>query len=242
MARHVSADEKIADWLNRELFYRRSNKQGQALCEFFLDDLLTQCRPLAEAANRGEVVYDLDYTVGRGAGSERKVQPVLGPPTERVVGSTGRIMRGEPREIWLAVDAKSIMTEHGKARRNRQRDLNSFWNTVKKYHPRAVTAGLMLVNIAGRFRSPLRTGITQHRNIGQLVQVSVELFRDIERCRVEPGSGIEAVGVIVVNHTNILGEHTTLVREPPAPGKDDIVNYEKAVELVAAALQARYFN
>jgi hypothetical protein len=44
------------------------------------------------------------------------------------------------------------MTEHGKARRNRQRDLDSFHQFFHRYDADGIAAGITVVNVAPRFR------------------------------------------------------------------------------------------
>jgi hypothetical protein len=111
---------------------------------YLLDDLLYQSELFAEAARNSEIVYQEDYTVGDGP-SRWNTDLVVGPPTDAEsvqlpVGNGLEIAEAEPERIWLAIDAKSVMTEHGKARRNRQRDINSFADIMHRHHPGAVTA------------------------------------------------------------------------------------------------------
>lgn len=239
---HSYADERIARWLDESGYHPRSNKHGKALCDYFLDDILYCSDPLREAAKNGDIVHETDYTVGSGA-FRWTVDLVLGPPVSKpLFVSVKGIEAGEPKEIWLAIDAKSVMTEHGKARRNRQRDLNSLASSVKHYYPNCVVGGIVPVNISERFKSPLREGITHHRNIRELVKGTIQIFREIPRADVKGGGGIEAVSVIVVDHTNIPGDRTRLVTSYPAPQEGDISHYQEFLRLIKEALEQRYFR
>jgi hypothetical protein len=77
------------------------------------------------------------------------------------------------------------MTEHGKARRNRQRDLNSFQDILHRKNPRTIVAGLLLVNMAPRFKTPLlrkSEGPNIHKNIERMVAEIVEMMNGLNRC------------------------------------------------------------
>lgn len=238
---HIYADNRIVKWLNNNLYHPRSDKHGQALCKYFLEDLLSESELLREAAAQGRIVYHENFMIGKGA-LRWTIDLVLGPPS---LGKTHlkhpRITKDQPREIWLAIDAKSVMTEHGKARRNRQRDLNSLADIVKYYYPRSVVGGLVLVNMADHFKSPLRDEITYHTNIERLVAETIEIFNEIPRAGMEGGSGIEGVAVIVVNHTNDPKDTTTLITEPPAPQKQDRANYLNFLQIIKKSLEQRFF-
>ena len=239
---HVSADNRIVQWLNKNQYHPRSDKHGKALCKYFLEDLLYESHLLREAATRGEIVYNEDSTIGQGA-LRWTIDLVLGPPSQQKfhfqqIGIT----KDEPKEVWLAIDAKSVMTEHGKARRNRQRDLNSLADIIKRYYPQSVVGGLVLLNVADRFRSPLRNGITYHRNIERLVKETINIFDEIPRADSQGGIGIEGVGIIVVKHTNDPRDTTTLIKHPPAPEEQELANYQKFLRIIKKALEKRFFT
>jgi len=203
---------------------------------------------IRDAATRGDIVYREDYTVGDREQEQLhwNADLVVGPPANPVdVPSHGDppIAQGTPERVWLAVDAKSVMTEHGKARRNRQRDINSFADIMNHHHPGAVTGGLLLINMADRFRSPLREegDITEHDRIDRLVGETVAIFRDIDRAGGDVSPNVDGVGCVVVEHTNMDdGNPTRLVTEPPAPQPDDAVNYRTFLETIAETVEKRW--
>lgn len=244
---HEYGDRRIAEWLGENDYHPRSPKHGSASCLYFIDDLLHESEVFREAAANGEIVYQEDYTVGEGA-SKWNTDLVVGPPAEDVqaeIGSDRPIVEAEPEEIWLAIDAKSVMTEHGKARRNRQRDINSFADIMHRHHPGAVAGGILLINVADRFKSPLRDedDITEHEHIEELVSETVEIFRDIDRAQGEVSPDVDGVGCVVVDHTNMDdGEDTELVTDPPAPQPGDIVRYRDFLEIIVETLEERWLT
>ena len=241
MPPHLYADKRIVRWLGKNGYHPRSGKHGAALCNFFLDDLFYSSDLLRKAAENGDVVHETDYVVGTGA-LRWNIDLVLGSPVSKplFVSDEKYISRSDPKDIWLAIDAKSVMTEHGKARRNRQRDLNSLADIVKHYYPNSVVGGIVMVNVSKRFKSPLRDDITEHKNIHRLVKETIQIFKEIPRAHVERGSGIEAVGIIVVDHTNLSGDQTRLVIDPPAPQEGDICHYQEFLRLIKEPLEQRF--
>lgn len=205
--------------------------------------------PSLKRRKTGGIVYQEDYTVGQGP-SRWNTDLVVGPPAEDAEHRTGKdgerpIREAEPAEVWLAVDAKSVMTEHGKARRNRQRDINSFADIMHRHHPGAVTGGLLLINTAERFKSPLRDedDVTEHDRIERLVEETVDIFRDIDRADGEISPNVDGVGCIVVDHTNMDDDHETrLVTDPPAPLPGEIVYYRDFLHVMIDTLEGRFLE
>ncbi len=241
------ADARIAAYLEVNGYHPRSSKHGDALCAFLLEDLLATCEPFRRAAERDAIVYRSNFTIDPLSPDRWNADLVVGPPTQHPEPTSrrvGAIAEGDPREIWIAVDAKTIMTEHGKARRNRQRDLNSFQDILHRKNPPSIVAGLLIVNIAERFHTPLarsQEGVTEHRNIIRLVTEIVTLMGGLPRGRAEPGQpGLDGLGVIVLSHSNISGEPTRLVADPPAPGANDALSYTSLLRDLCTAFSARY--
>jgi hypothetical protein len=244
---HRYGDERIVEWLNNNQYHPRSPAHGSASCLYLLDDLLEESDKFRDAAESGEIVYQEDFTVGEGP-SKWNTDLVVGPPGDDVQVTTGddrAIAESTPEEIWLAIDAKSVMTEHGKARRNRQRDINSFADIMHRHYPGAVTGGLLLINIADRFKSPLRDegDITEHDRIESLVEETVEMFRDIDRAEGDVSPNVDGVGCVVVDHTNLDdGEETTLATDSPAPQEDDITHYHRFLDILLETLESRWLT
>lgn len=254
---HQYGDEQIVEYLRQERewkypknvpYHPRSDAHGGAQCRYFVDDLLYESDALREAANMGEVVYQEDYEVGEG-GLSWNTDLVMGPPEEDVQLSLeeGRSMsRADPEEIWLAVDAKSIMTEHQKARRNRVRDINSFADIMHHHHERAITAGILLINLAERFDSPTRDpdDITDHPNVERIVDEILDMFRAIDRSGGEVSNNLDGAGCVVIDHTNLVDDDqkTRLVTEPPAPQPGDEVHYQTFVGIIRELVEARFLE
>lgn len=241
------ADAEIVKYLALNQYHPRSSKHGDALCGFLLIDLLTHCEAFANAARRDAIVYRANFTIDPNSPDRWNADLVIGPPTQSPdprAHRIGAIAEGDPHEIWMAIDAKTIMTEHGKARRNRQRDLNSFQDILHRKNPRTIVGGLLLVNIAERFQTPLarqEAGVTVHRNIVRLVTEIVTLMGALARSSPDAARpGLEALGVIVLSHSNVVGQPTLLVSEPPAPAASDPLSYGSFLRDLCTSFTTRF--
>jgi hypothetical protein len=221
----MAAPERLVEHLRQAGYHPRSNKQGKSLCEFMLKDLLVSCPRIARDAADGKLVYDEQRKIMVGT-SEWNIDLVLGPPATEGSSPSNGIRRSPPSTIRIAVEAKTIMTEHGKARRNRQRDLDSFHQFAHRSDPDTIAAALTVVNLADRFKSPLRPEISVHRGVKTLVQTTLDLLRTLPtRSATSEMSGLEANGAIVVWHDNIDSGSSRLVTTPPAPQVGDPIHY-----------------
>jgi hypothetical protein len=242
-----TGDAEFVKYLAINQYHPRSSKHGDALCRLLVADLLITCEALSRAAERDAIVYRTNYTIDPDSPDRWNADLVMGPPSQPPEPSApriGPIAQGFPSEIWIAIDAKTIMTEHGKARRNRQRDLNSFQDILHRKNARTIVGGLLVVNIAERFQTPLARrveGVTTHRNIVRLVTEIVTLMGGIPRAPANGGSGgLEALGVIVVSHSNVPGDPTTLVVTPPAPAAAESLSYSSFLHDLCSAYSARF--
>jgi hypothetical protein len=214
---------------------------------FLLVDLLATCPAFRHAAQRREIAFRLNFTIDPESPDRWNTDLVVGPPKSAdACGEAlgGMILQGDPRELWIAIDAKTIMTEHGKARRNRQRDLNSFQDILHRKSRETIVGGLIVVNMACRFQTPLArqlAGPTEHRHIERLVAEIITMLAGIARTGSLPnGPGLEALGVIVVEHSNIPGDVTRLVTRPPAPQNDHPLSYTTFLHDLCEAFTARF--
>ncbi|PSQ06697.1 hypothetical protein BRC92_00575 [Halobacteriales archaeon QS_4_69_31] len=254
---HRYGDERIVEYLQQERewkypknvpYHPRSDAHGGAQCRYFLDDLLYESDLLREAAESGDVVFQEDYEVGEG-GLSWNTDLVMGPPEGEVqlpLGGERRIAQSDPDELWLALDAKSIMTEHQKARRNRVRDINSFADIMHHHHERAIAGGVLLINLAERFDSPTRDpdDITDHPNVERIVDEILDMFRAIDRSGGDVSNNLDGAACVVVRHTNLLDDdhQTKLVTDPPAPQPGDEVHYQTFVGIMRDLLESRFLE
>ncbi|HVU20079.1 MAG TPA: hypothetical protein VHE09_05060 [Rhizomicrobium sp.] len=233
---------------------RHSDRQSYAIVE----DLLDSCPILRDRARDGEIVAKLrhhqqvghddwviDLAIGTCAGNPE-------PPQGARIGFT------EPALIQIAIELKSIYTEHGKARRNRLRDFNAFHGYAHQYNPRTIAAAFLVVNAARYFYSPLRKpdDITEHggrtHNTTKLATDCVDLFRTIH-LRNSPADqpGLEAIGVVVIEHDNLAvhpepngvadrHSQTRIAPAPPSLRVGDPLHYQTMIQRICVEYNARF--
>jgi hypothetical protein len=229
----MSAPARLVEHLSAKGYHSRSDVHGKILCEFILEDLLASCPKIKEHAAAGRLVYAKQRKVTVG-GSDWNIDLVLGPPggaVEFPVTAKG-IHQPPPATIRIAIEAKTIMTKHSGAQRNRQRDLDSFHQFVHRYDSDAVAAAVTVINVAEQFRSPLKAEITIHKNIAKVADVTVGLLRALPLRSSTAESGLEANGVILVNFDNIVLRTTGLIASPPAPQVGDPVHYDSFIRRI----------
>src|SRR5947209_6486189 len=240
-------------------YHPRTSRHSDFQSELIIRDLVDGCPLLRKRAQSGEVVAQLrhhqqvghadwviDIAIGSCAGS-------ASTPSDN-----SAIKIAPPVVIQIAVELKSIWTEHGKARKNRLRDFNSFHSYAHTYDPRTVAAAFLLVNAAERFYSPLRDedDITVHGSARvparQVARNAVDIFRSIplRNSSTDP-HGMEAIGVLVVEHDNLavhpaaanfkdIHRPTRIAPAPPNPKIGDPLHYQSMLQRICNAYTQRF--
>lgn len=188
-------------------------------------------------------MYDINFTI-RTAGTDWNVDLVIGVPQldfhppERFTGIT----HAAPSTVQIAIEIKSVMTEHRKAIRNRKRDLEAHHEHVHRYHPQAIAGGVLVVNAASTFCSPLRgvNDITFHRDPDSLVRVCIDQMRAVSERRSITDYGLEAKAVIVVDMDNQNLATTRFVTRSPAPTVGDPLHYDAFIQTVCRLYTERF--
>jgi hypothetical protein len=220
-----------------------------------LQDLLDNCPPFAEKAARGEIVARLNHTVlvrHESWNIDLAIGEPAGAPAPPDGGAAIRIE--SPALVQIALEAKSVMTEHGKARRNRLRDFGAFHAHAHVYNKKVVAAGVVVINAAENFWSPTRVAadLTRHRNIDTLIAKTVDVFRSVPLRNAEDDApGLEAMCAIVVEHDNFPKnlslppgapphQPSRLLTRPPAPPVGDPLHYAALIRRACSAYRDRW--
>jgi len=255
----MSIAEAFAEHLSKEGYHPRSAKHSDFLSHLIIRDLLEGCPRIRQRAETGELVAKLchhqqvghdDWVIDIALGS------CAGKPTPPAHGEHIRLT--QPAIIQIAVELKSIITEHGKARRNRLRDFNAFHGYAHHYNPKTIAAAFLVVNSGEYFYSPLRLpdDITKHgskqRSAAQVAQEATNIFRAINlRNSLMDPPGLEAIGVIVVEHDNLavhptpekyktLHKSTRVAPVPPSLPVGDPMHYDTMIQRICNAYSERF--
>lgn len=241
--------------LEAKQYHPRSDSHSNVICMGVLQDLLESCPPFAEKAARGEIVARLNHTVLVRHESWNIDLAIGEPAGAPVPPDAGVAIRMEPPAlVQVAVEAKGVMTEHGKARRNRLRDFGAFHAHAHVYNNKVVAAGLVVINAAENYWSPTRgaADVSRHRNLDVLIPKTVDVFRSVPLRNSEAdGPGLEAMCAIVVEHDNLPKntalppdtpphQPTRLLARPPAPPVGDPLHYAALIKRVCSAYRERW--
>jgi hypothetical protein len=239
-------------------YHPRTSKHSDFQSLIIIRDLVAQCPLIGKRAASGEVVAKLRHHQQVGHADwviDIAIGTCAGAP---VKPSDGPITMTPPVIIQIAIELKSIWTEHGKARLNRLRDFNSFHGYAHQYSQDTVAAAFLVVNSAERFWSPLRDDddITVHgktiRTARKLAEETIDRFRSIHlRNTSSDAAGLEAIGVVVVEHDNLaihpkaskyanLHKPTIVAPLPPSLPVGDPLHYESMIQRICNAYTQRF--
>lgn len=219
-------------WINQHLgFNPRSQANSDALSDFVVSDLLRACPPIAPRLRSGQLVPRKNATVGtRVAG--RSVDLVLCEEAH-----------GADIAAQVAVEHKSIMTAHGKARWNRYGDVIAYSNHMHNHRRDCIAASIVIVNTSAAYENPdaFAKGLKRPRlDMEKVVADTIGIFRGIP-LRDDPGDPNdqpEALAVIVLDYDGV--NPVKLVTRKLAPKTGDPIHYESFVRRICELYEKRF--
>lgn len=236
----MPAPQAFIEHLRAEGYHPRSNKHSNALSEAIVADLIENCPKIAVKAAAGQLVYSLNFDLIYGQ-SQWNVDLVLGaPPPGTPPPENSPIRQSDPATVQVAVELKSVMTEHRKAVKNRKRDFEAHHDHVHRYANGSIAAALMVVNAASTFKSPLKRDLTVHKDPPGLVEHCIREMRNISLRPDLAGHGLEASAVLLVTMDNVDFQSTDYVVTAPAPLVGDPLHYDAFVQRLCAAYTERF--
>jgi hypothetical protein len=207
-------EELIVAEVAAEAYHPRTSKHSDNQSLLIIRDLIASCPLIAERAAKGQIVAQLRHNQQIGF-NKWVIDIALGTPAgqPQPPNPPDLIRRTAPALIQVAIELKSIWTEHGKARHNRLRDFDAFQKHAFSYNPKTISAAFLVVNAAENFLSPLnlnavkREPVTRHgqagKSVHQIVNETINIFRSLHlRNTVAEANGLDALGVVVIEHDN----------------------------------------
>lgn len=239
----MALPERFLHHLQDKGYHPRSNKHSDALAHSIVEDLVAGCPSLANRAHEGAVVYDLNFDL-RVSTATWNVNLVVGTPGQIVSPDGGLIARQRPATVQIAIEIKSVMTEHRKAVKNRKRDLEAHHEHVANYSDTAVSGGVFVVNHAMTFQSPLRNDITRHRttkrDMDTLVEHCLNELRNVTERGDKAERGLDAKCALVVNMDNVRLAESRFVADIPAPQVGDPLHYDSFLQKICGLYIRRF--
>lgn len=226
------------DWMNDHVGF---NPRGQAHSDFLtgaiVDDLRSMCQQFDEEF--ASMQLDLKHNVGLNgirhtlasalAAAADDEDAEVDPNIDGVVLRTGFGMSGSGILAPIAIENKTIMTAHGKARTNRWNDAKAFAEHVHMSSPSTVAAFTITINTATTYRNPdafARSAKSSGTNPSGAPPATIGLFQSM-RMRseaTEPLGRCEAALILVVDYDGETAAR--LVSGPPAPQPGQPFSYE----------------
>ncbi len=263
-------EELIVAEVAAEAYHPRTSKHSDSQSLLIIRDLLATCPVIAKRAATGEIVAQLRHRQQVGY-NKWVIDIALGTPAgaPQVPEPPDLIRFTPPSLIQIAIELKSIWTEHGKARHNRLRDFDAFQSHAFSYDPKTISAAFLVVNAAEIFLSPLnldspkREPLTRHGQAGksshQIATETIDIFRALHlRNSAAESGGLDALGVVVVEHDNLsylkgraqyselemkykdLQRSTRVAPIPPSLRIGDPLHYSAMIQRICNAYNERF--
>lgn len=228
----MRAPKAYVEWVNSHLgFNPRSQANSDALADFVVADLKASCPALASSLEASEL-QSLKNPNVRARVAERSIDLVIceaaGPPSI---------------SVRVSVENKTIMTAHGKARKNRYGDLIAYSNHMHGHNPKCVAGAIVIVNVSPAYENPdaFAKGLSRPKfKMEKVVTDTIAIFDKIPlRENVDdPGESPEALAVIAVDYDGV--NPANLVTTPPAPQSKSHVHYDNFIRRICRIYGERF--
>ena len=228
----MSAPKAYVAWINAHLgFNPRSQANSNALSEFVVADLSERCPALATHLQAGGITPAKNADVLTRVAS-RNIDLVL---TERPPAASV--------QVRAAVENKTLMTAHGKARWNRYGDIIAYANHVHNHRRDSIAGAIVVVNCSPAYENPdaFAKGLVRPRfDMQKVVKDTVKIFADIPLRTTpdEPNDQPEAIAVFVVDYDG--RNPAKLVTGPLAPQPGTPIYYDSFVRRICELYTQRF--
>jgi len=257
----MSAPEDLATWMATHehkdkilphiyRYHSRSDIHSVQLCEFIVRDLLRSSRDLRKQAALGDVAYRINVRhTWQATGKSKALDLAIGVPADKeAISPTGQILKVRRAsnafaKLFIACEAKAVMTEHGKSQPRLFDELSSSHEIVHHGDQEAIAAGIVMVNIAPKFVSPLRQKDANqiHWSSHDQPTVAARMIQHLRGLRVrdEVGQvGFDAFCTFVVNCDN--QNDCKLYKDTPAPQRGDRDYYDTFLQRITRFYSERF--
>lgn len=225
--------ERYIEWINNHLgFNPRSAANSNALSTYIVEDL-----SFASPKAIGPLIQSQTLVPLRNASVPTKV-------TIRNIDLVFHEKLGLPKiNVQLAVEHKTVMTAHGKARLNRYGDIIAYCNHMHNHRRDSVVGATVVVNTSEAYENPdaFARGIQRPKfKMDKVVKDTVRIFENIplRESPDDPNDSPEAIAVIVVNYDGI--NPASLVSGEGSPDASSPAHYDNFIARLAAKYEDRF--
>lgn len=210
-----------------------------------MEDLIQACESLRSQAKGGQIAYGINLRHKWSTTAKQKTFDLaVGRPLIELSSRSGEITKVTGlSDVFIACEAKSVMTEHSKSQPRVFDELSSSHEIVHKGSPNAIAAGITVVNIANTFVSPLRQRkgnplyFSPHRQ-PRAAERMVNHLRGLPIRESVGQVGFDAYSTIVLDCNNQAGCDLWEVNPAPQPGDKD--HYVVFIERIARFYEERF--
>jgi hypothetical protein len=186
------------DWV----YHPRKTDVSDFVRRKFLSDLLRASTWFSEAARAGALACDLNVRLARPGGRARKLDLIVGPPVHAVGAATESDVLRKAKVVLpaLSLETKLCMTEHRKATSRMIDELLSSIEVVKSVRPTCISIGIVVINVAAKFTSPLNLpGPNLHDRPHEIRRLAARIF---DRVPVGAGASYDALAMALIDADN----------------------------------------
>jgi hypothetical protein len=228
----MRAPENYVCWMNENIgFNPRAQQNSNALSDFVVADLVASS-PEIQTAIKSETLTPKKNSEVSTTSAVRTVDLVIYERLKLPLIS-----------VRVSVENKTIMTAHGKARKNRYGDIIAYSNHMHNHRRECIAGAIIVVNVSPKYENPdeFAKGLVRPKfDMEKIVKDTINIFRRIP-LRKEPGDPSdqpEALAVIVVDYDGASA--AKLVTGPLAPKPGDSIHYETFIERIGSIYQRRF--
>ena len=212
-------------------FNPRSQANSDALSDFVVSDLCESFAIIRAMLDTGEL-RSLKNPDVRTKVAERSVDLVLSEGSE-----------GPRISVRLSVEHKTIMTAHGKARKNRYGDIIAYSNHMHNHRQDCIAGAIVVVNASPIYENPdgFAKGLERPKfKMERVVADTVRIFTKIPLREEpsEPNDQPEAIGIIVVDYDGTNPANLVTGELSPQPGEP--AHYEAFIERICRLYGQRF--
>ena len=227
----MRAPDSYIAWINTHIgFNPRAQANSDALSDFVVSDLRSSCSALGSAIGSGELKADKNPNVYTKV-AERSIDLVIYENRDAPAIS-----------VRVSVEHKTIMTAHGKARKNRYGDIIAYSNHMHNHRRDCIAGAIVVINVSPKNENPDEFARGLERpdfNMEKVVQDTVGIFARIP-LRSEPddpNDQPEALAVILVDYdgtspARLAGESASIL--------PDSIQYESFIGRICSLYERRF--
>lgn len=145
--------------------------------------------------------------------------------------------------VQLSVEHKTVMTAHGKARKNRYGDIIAYCNHMHNHRRDCVVGATVVINTSEAYENPdaFARGLARPKfKMEKVVKDTIKVFEGIplRESTNDPNDLPEALAVIVVNYDGV--NPASLVTSDASPNHLSPAHYDNFIKRLVAKYQDRF--